>query len=149
MINRLCQVSVMLTLFTACTPQIVQKDGAAASHTGAQMQQSDDAEQLRQHAEQALADYNYHAAADWANSLKQQTGSLSPHLQRVLDDYGPLPEIVCTSCTFGLADKDLADLTEKAERGDAKAANRLAEYYAFELNDMKQYEYWHKKASGQ
>lgn len=105
--------------------------------------------ELNRLAQAALADYNYHSAAHWAHLLKQQTGTLPPHLQQVLAEYGPPHEITCTSCGFGLSERDLADLIKKGERGDKKAAARLAGYYAFDANDMDKFEYWNQKAGSE
>ena len=149
MMNKRYPAIVILLFLAACIPQPGQETAETSAPPALRQAADANSATLRRQAEEALADYRFHSAADKAHRLKQQTGTLPPHLQRVLDDYGPMPEIICTSCTFGLAERDLADLTAKARQGDTKAAGRLAAYYAFETNDMAQFEYWNRKAGAE
>ena len=106
-------------------------------------------------AEQKYADYYKFDAALWALQAKQAGEELPPRLVKLLADN---PQItldmpMATPQISNLSKHDLGTLSEKAEKGDGKAAQRLADYYMYAASSLPSAErqakadYWRMHAN--
>lgn len=106
-------------------------------------------------AEQKYADYYKFDAALWALQAKQAGEELPPHLVKLLADN---PQItldmpMATPQIYNLSKHDLGILSDKAEKGDGKAAQRLADYYMYAASSLPSAErqakadYWRMHAN--
>ena len=86
---------------------------------------------------------------------KQAGEELPPHLVKLLADN---PQItldmpMATPQIYNLSKHDLGTLSEKAEKGDGKAAQRLADYYMYAASSLPSAErqakadYWRMHAN--
>ena len=110
-------------------------------------------EELPAYAEGHLAAYRYHGAAAWAYELKRRGITLPPRLQQVLDEERYDPDApVSTGSIYHLRPQQIGLLREKAENGDAAAAERLWRYYRLSAKqtpeNKRQADYWDAKAGG-
>ena len=108
-------------------------------------------EELPAYAEGHLAAYRYHGAAAWAYELKRRGITLPPRLQQVLDEERYDPDApVSTGSIYHLRPQQIGLLREKAENGDAAAAERLWRYYRLSAKqtpeNKRQADYWDAKA---
>ena len=108
-------------------------------------------EELPAYAEGHLAAYRYHGAAAWAYELKRRGVVLPPRLQQVLDEERYDPDApVSTGSIYHLRPQQIGLLREKAENGDAAAAERLWRYYRLSAKqtpeNKRQADYWDAKA---
>ena len=151
--KRLPTLLVALLLITSCRENTTVSD--QQSTVQANPQTASDAvptnEELLAYAEEHLAAYRYHDAAAWAYELKRRGITLPPRLQQVLDEERYDPDApVSTGSIYHLRPQQIDLLREKAENGDAAAAERLWRYYRLSAKqtpeNKRQADYWDAKA---